>query len=161
MKFDFTAWPPGLSNEQLEILTLHATTYALSHGLTYLPPAERQPPTPTAAIHAPFTLLPSPFPRRLYEKAKRLQSSYSVLYARIAMDVEFLDRVMDIEQGVGKVDSFIGQLWSGWKQLREVGLVQVNPLFIFSLKSTLRISIALALGIISFRLPPPLSATRR
>lgn len=147
MKFDFSAWPPVLSNEQLNSLTLHATTYALSHGLTYLPPAERQPQIPTAAIHAPFAVLPSPFPRRLYDKAKRLQGSYNMLYARIAMDVEFLDRVME---RVGKVDSFIGQLWRGWKQLREVTTVQVNPFFMAPLNLTLRISTALTLGIISF-----------
>jgi glutathione synthase len=125
--FDFAAWPPELSKEQLETLTLYATTYALSHGLTYLPPVEQQLLFPTAAIHAPFTLLPSPFPRRLFEKARRLQRSYNILYARIAMDIEFLDRVMGAEQGLGKVDSFIGQLWRGWKQLREVGLAQVDP----------------------------------
>jgi hypothetical protein len=99
--FDFAAWPPELSKEQLETLTLYATTYALSHGLTYLPPGQ-QPETPTAAIHAPFTLLPSPFPRRLFEKARRLQRSYNILYARIAMDEEFLDRVMGAEQGSGR-----------------------------------------------------------
>lgn len=124
--FTFAAWPPELSKEQLETLTLYATTYALSSGLTYLPPAEHQPTIPTAVIYAPFALLPSPFPRRLFEKAQRLQRSYNILYAHIAMDVGFLDRVMGAEQGVGSVDSFIGQLWKGWKQLREIGLAQVR-----------------------------------
>lgn len=41
------------------------------------------------------------------------------------MDEEFLDRVMGADQGVGKVDDFIGQLWNGWKRLRDEGLVQV------------------------------------
>lgn len=124
--FDFTAWPPELSKEQLEELTLHATSYALSHGFTYLPLAGQQPVNPTVAIHAPFTLLPSPIPRRLFEKARRLQRSYNMLYARVAMDVEFLDRVMGAEQGLGRVDDFIGELWRGWKQLRKDGLAQVE-----------------------------------
>jgi glutathione synthase len=141
MGFDFAAWPPELSKEQLEILTLHATTFALSHGLTYLPPAERQPLIPTAAIHAPFALLPSPFPRRLFEKARRLQRSYNILYARVAMDVEFLDRVMGAEVGLGKVDDFIGQLWKGWKELREAGVAQVRALSFESSSWTFELTI--------------------
>lgn len=41
------------------------------------------------------------------------------------MDEEFLDRVMGAEEGVGKVDDFIGELWRGWKKLRDNGLAQV------------------------------------
>lgn len=42
------------------------------------------------------------------------------------MDEEFLDNVMGTDHGVGKVDDFIGQLWTGWKQLRDEGLAQVS-----------------------------------
>lgn len=123
--FVFSEWPPALSEDQVDALTLYATTYALSHGLLYLPPIQPQPPIPTSAIHAPLSLFPSPFPRRLFELAQRLQNTYNVLYARIAMDEEFLDRVMGTEQGVGKVDDFVGQLWSGWKRIRDGGCTQV------------------------------------
>ena len=127
MPFDFGNWPPSLSQIQLEALTLYATTYAISHGLLYLPPAEHQPVIPSAAIHAPISLFPSPFPRKLFELGLRLQKTYNILYSRIAMDEEFLDQIMGAETGVGKVDDFIGQLWTGWKQLRdEFGLVQVR-----------------------------------
>lgn len=44
------------------------------------------------------------------------------------MDDDFLDTVMGAEQGLGKVDPFIGQLWKGWKQLREGQLAQVSQL---------------------------------
>ena len=128
--FDFGSWPPPLSPVQLEALTLYATTYAISHGLLYLPPAQRQPITPSAAIHAPVSLFPSPFPRKLFELALRLQKIFNVLYARIAMDDDFLDQIMGVETGVGKVDDFIGQLWTGWKHLRDEGLVQVRTLSI-------------------------------
>ena len=111
-------WPPQISEAQLQALTLLATTYALSHGLVYLPVAYPQPPAPTATIHAPISLFPAPLPRRLFEEARRLQHTYNVLYARVAMDVEFLDRVMG-EKGVGRVDEFTGQLWRKWKQLRD------------------------------------------
>jgi hypothetical protein len=122
--FDISSWPPSLTPIQLEALTLYATTYALSHGLLYLLPGP-QPAVPSAAIHAPFSLFPSPFPRKLFETGQRIQRTYNVLYARIAMDEEFLDRVMGTKTGVGKVDDFIGQLWTGWKQLRDEGLAQV------------------------------------
>lgn len=42
------------------------------------------------------------------------------------MDEDFLDRVMGADHGVGKVDDFIGRLWSGWKRLRDEGLAQVR-----------------------------------
>lgn len=48
-----------------------------------------------------------------------------MLYARVAMDTEFLDRVMGVDEGVGKVDDFTGQLWRIWKELREEGIAQV------------------------------------
>ncbi|PFH54004.1 hypothetical protein AMATHDRAFT_78746 [Amanita thiersii Skay4041] len=129
--FDYSLWPPNLSPTQLETLTLQATTYAFAHGLLYLPSIYPQPPAPNSAIHAPISLFPSPFPNKLFLQAKRFQRIYNVLYSRIAMDEEFLDQVMGAETGVGRVDDFIGQLWKGWKQLREQGLVQPLQLGIF------------------------------
>ncbi|KAJ7164989.1 hypothetical protein C8R46DRAFT_1220133 [Mycena filopes] len=129
--FKLSEWPPALTEAQLESLTLYATTYALSHSLLYLPAVTPQPPLPNSAIHAPLSLFPSPFPRRLFSLARRLQSTYNILYARIAMDVEFLDKVMGSVEGVGKVDDFVGQLWTGWKALRDEGLVQPLQLGLF------------------------------
>lgn len=131
--FDFAAWPPTLTEAQLEELSVYATTYALSHGLLYLPPAPSLPKVPTAAIHAPLALFPSPLPRKLFEQATRLQRIYNVLYSRVALDDEFLDQVMGVETGVGKVDDFIGQLWRGWKALRDEGIDQVCMPFIIRL----------------------------
>ncbi len=125
--FDFSSWPPTISNEEIQRLTLLATTFALSHGLLYLPIAEvGQPPAPSSAIHAPIALFPSPIPRTLFERGQRLQHIYNVLYARIAMDEAFLDKVMGEVEGAGRVDSFTGQLWRGWKQLRDEGIAQVS-----------------------------------
>ena len=119
-------WPPTLSRVQLDDLTLQATSNALDTGLLYLPSTAPVPPIPSHANHAPISLFPSLFPRHLFELAQRLQPIYHVLYARVAQDVEFLDRVMGAEQGVGKVDDYTGQLWKGWKQLRDEGIVQVR-----------------------------------
>ena len=121
-------WPPDITNTQRESLTTLATTYALSHGLIYLPPADVQPPAPTSAIHAPLALFPSPFPRKQFLLAKDLQRAYNVLYARVAMDEKFLDEVMGAEVGVGRVDKFTGELWRIWKRLRDEGITQVRTL---------------------------------
>lgn len=107
-------WPPKLSESQLNSLSLVATTYALAHGLLYLPPGN-QSSIPTSAIHAPMTLFPTPIPRVLFEQIQKVQSIYNVLYARVALDEIFLDRVMGGAEGVGKVDDFVGTLWKGWK----------------------------------------------
>lgn len=119
-------WPPELTEAQVASLTLLATTYALSHGLVYLPVAEKQPPAPTSAIHAPLALLPSPIPRKQFDNARLLQRTYNVLYARVACDVEFLDRIMGAVEGVGKADEFTGNLWTRWKKARDAGVVQVS-----------------------------------
>ncbi|KAJ8521703.1 hypothetical protein ONZ45_g1639 [Pleurotus djamor] len=128
--FSFANWPPTLEESQISHLTELATTYALSHGLTYLPTG-KQPRFPSSAIHAPLALFPSPIPRDLFQLAQRIQHTYNVLYARIAMDDGFLDEVMGAEQGVGRVDEFVGKLWSGWKKLRDEQVHQTLHLGLF------------------------------
>jgi len=115
------SWPPNLTIEQQTHLQELSTLHSLSHGFTLLPPNSRSPPTHT--FSAPLSLFPTPFPRGLYELAKEIQPLYNALYARIALDWEFLDRVMG--GSVAKVDSFQGELWRGWKGVREE-LVQVS-----------------------------------
>ena len=120
----FTSWPPHLTTEQLEQLTLLATTYALSHSLLYLPahsPDKPPPPVPESAIHAPVSLIPAPIPRRIFTKSLNLQRAYNTLYARVALDVSFLDQVMG-PGGVSDVDDFTLSLWSAWKKLRDEGV---------------------------------------
>ena len=119
--FAFSQWPPEITTTQLDELHRLASTYALSHGLVYLPPGFKDGEQPTSTIHAPFSIFPSPVPRTVFEKAKRLQDVYNTLYARVAMDVQFLDEVMGAEVGAGKVDEFTGQLWRGWKEIRGGG----------------------------------------
>ncbi|KAL5501888.1 GSH2 [Sanghuangporus vaninii] len=127
--FIFSDWPPHLTDAQQSYLTQLATTYALAHGLLYLPPSSSSStPAPTSAIHAPLSILPSPFPRNLFQNALRLQKIYNVLYARIALDEEFLDTVMG---EVAQVDEFTGQLWRSWKTLRDEGITEDYHLGIF------------------------------
>lgn len=115
-----------VSEKELQELTRLATTYALAHGLLYLPVGDIQPPAPTSAIHAPLAIFPTSFPRSKFLLAQKLQPLYNVLYARVATDEKFLDGVMGAVEGVGKVDRFTGQLWNCWKQLRDEGIQQVR-----------------------------------
>ncbi|KAF8550546.1 glutathione synthase [Imleria badia] len=129
--FDFSQWPPQFTDVQLATLLHHATTYALAHGLAYLPPTPSQPPSPSSVIHAPISLVPAPVPRAIFQKAQRLQSVYNHLYARVAADDDFLDQVMGAEVGVGQADEFVKRLWKGWKEIREEGIVQPLHLGLF------------------------------
>ena len=115
-----------VSEKELQELTRLATTYALAHGLLYLPVGDIQPPAPTSAIHAPLAIFPTSFPRSKFLLAQKLQPLYNVLCARVATDEKFLDGVMGAVEGVGKVDRFTGQLWNCWKQLRDEGIQQVR-----------------------------------
>ena len=123
-----TTWPPDVTSEQLDQLTLLATTWALSHSLIYLPPftPEKLPPSvPESSIHAPHSLFPTPIPRQIFEKALTLQPAYNILYARVALNTAFLDEVMG-SGGVSDVDDFSSALWTAWKHLRDEGVPTVS-----------------------------------
>lgn len=77
-----------------------------------------------ATIHAPISLLPTPFPRRLYEQSQRLQPLYNDLYARITLNDEFLERV--VGGNVVLVDEFQARLWQLYKEIRNEGVAQVS-----------------------------------
>lgn len=61
------SWPPSSTHDHVQHLTTLAITYALAHSLILKPAV----PSLDSAIHAPFALLPSPFPRVEFEKALR------------------------------------------------------------------------------------------
>jgi glutathione synthase len=120
-------WPPALTDAQQADLAHQAATYALAHGFTLLPippKGERVPDIPTQVIAAPLSLLPTPFPRPAYVQAKSIQRLYNALYARVAMDWEFLDGIME---QVAPVDDFQAELWNRWKAIRdEIQVTQVR-----------------------------------
>lgn len=111
------AWPPQLTPAQTAALTAEATDYALAHGIVYRP-AAASPPS-THVHHAPISLFPSPFPRSAFHTAIKLQSTLNELYARVALDDAFLERV--IGGNVAQVDEFQRGLWDVYKQVRDEG----------------------------------------
>jgi len=115
------AWPPHLSDETREALLINATNYALAHGVLF---AGGEQSAPLAhGFHIPFALFPSPFPRRLFEESKRIQSAYHTLYARVASDYAFLEQIVD---QVGDADPFVKRLWDIFQKCRAEGIAQVS-----------------------------------
>ncbi|ORY76899.1 hypothetical protein BCR35DRAFT_305656 [Leucosporidium creatinivorum] len=124
-------WPPSLTTEQESHLLELATDYTLASGLVYRPPAIAPGTTPstTSAIHAPYSLFPTPFPRHLFQQAQQLQPLYNALYAHVTTDHPFLDEV--VGGAVAKVDEFQGKLYELWKQVEQEGVKQPLHLGLF------------------------------
>ncbi|CAO1624172.1 unnamed protein product [Parajaminaea phylloscopi] len=110
-------WPPKLTEAQAAALAAQATDFALAHGIVYRPTG--QPPPSTHAHHAPISLLPSPFPRSAFTGALELQPILNELYAAVALDDAFLERV--VGGNVAQVDEFQRGLWEVYKSVREQG----------------------------------------
>ena len=114
-------WPPHelTEPERNKCITQDARDYALGHGLVYraLPAEQGGLPPQDVTIHAPTTIVPTPFPRALYEKAQRLQPLFNELYAKVAMDAEFLSTIL--ENSVVKVDDFQRRLYQIWRAVLE------------------------------------------
>jgi hypothetical protein len=87
------SYPPSLPPKALHFLLTSLTDYCLSHGVTVRPaqPSEGN----HLASHAPVTLFPSLFPRTAWEQAIQVQTTYNILYAKIANDEEWLGKIMD------------------------------------------------------------------
>lgn len=131
-------WPPHLSQELNDHLLLLASDWSLSHGLVLRPPAApNSTPSTTASIHAPYSLFPSPFPRKLFEEAKRLQVLYNTLYSHVSVDNDFLEEV--VGGAVSKVDEFQGKLFEIWKKVNDEGIKQVSFFIFYSLALTLQV----------------------
>lgn len=91
-------YPPDTSEDQLEHLVQRVKDWTIFNGLTVRPnPAfisNEVNPGNVVATNAPVTLFPSPFPRKCFELAQGLQTSYNELYANIASDEVWLGGIM-------------------------------------------------------------------
>jgi len=126
---------PSLTPERRAFLLASLTDYCLSHGIIHRHHSAASD-NYSHLTHAPVTLFPSPFPQDEFEKAIKLQTTYNLLYARIASDVEGLQGIMDkyilwfplfsSEHSIARVDDFIKQLWELYYELRQQGFVQVR-----------------------------------
>ena len=104
-----------------------ASDWSLSHGLVLRPVGSASsPPSTTSSIHAPYSLYPSPFPRKLFDQAKELQEIYNSLYASVTVDKDFLEDV--VGGAVALVDEFQGRLYEIWRTVEKEGVKQVSIL---------------------------------
>ncbi|KAM0790180.1 hypothetical protein ACM66B_005498 [Microbotryomycetes sp. NB124-2] len=125
-------WPPRLSAGELDNLLELATDYAIANGIVYRPapaPDGSAAPSTTSAIHAPYSLVPSPFPKRLHDNALELQPLYNALYAHVTVADDFLTTV--VGETVAKVDDFQKRLYEIYTQIKHEGIRQPLHLGLF------------------------------
>lgn len=78
--------------------------------------------------HAPFTLHPSPFPKRLFTQAKEVQKDFNLLVHKVSQDHEFLKEAL---QSTIEVDTFTAKIFEIYETTRNEGLSQPISLGIF------------------------------
>ncbi|KAL3702413.1 hypothetical protein R1sor_020435 [Riccia sorocarpa] len=71
--------------------------------------------------HVPFSLLPTPFPAKDFEKAVDLSTLFNELVDRVSLDVEFLKRALGQAQ---KADEFTGRLLKMYCMILDEGVKQ-------------------------------------
>ena len=86
-----------------------AVSWAAQHGLLVgLDSAESGPAMCASFTHAPMSLLPTPFPREVFELALRVSPSFAALCDAVSRDDEFLRTSLS---GVIKTDEFTRRIW--------------------------------------------------
>jgi hypothetical protein len=86
-------YPPNLPTKNISDVLASLVDYCYCHGLLIRPSLPTK--NNLVAIPPPVTLYPSLFPRDAWEKARKLQTVYNLLYARVANDFEWLQEVVD------------------------------------------------------------------
>ncbi|KND95106.1 Glutathione synthetase [Tolypocladium ophioglossoides CBS 100239] len=118
-------YPPPLKETELDGLVQTTKDWSIGNGLAIRPPPAVIPtvadPTGIAAINAPVTLFPSPFPRICFDQGKSVQKTYNELYASVSRDEEFLAQIVkEVMDG----DDFIRSLWQIHLRVKEEGYTQ-------------------------------------
>ena len=92
------AYPPDLNADEREALVRAIKDWSIGNGLAVRPPANviarEADPTGIAAINAPVTLFPSPFPKLCFMQGKSVQKTYNELYAAVSRDEEFIAQIV-------------------------------------------------------------------
>lgn len=92
------AYPPKLEPAEQHHLIDTIKDWSIGNGLAIRPPptviASEADPEGIAAVSAPVTVFPSPFPRVCFEQGKTVQTSYNELYASVSRDEEFISQMV-------------------------------------------------------------------
>ncbi|KFA81461.1 hypothetical protein S40288_03301 [Stachybotrys chartarum IBT 40288] len=125
-------YPPTLADAERESLVETIKDWSIGNGLAIRPPASviaaEADPEGIAAVNAPVTLFPSPFPRQCFAQARSVQKTYNELYASVSRDEEFLAAtVKEVIDG----DDFIRNLWDVHLKVKQEGYTQPLSLGMF------------------------------
>lgn len=110
---------------QLRRMVEDAVDWAHAYGMVMRTPQRKD--CSDLCQTAPFALLPSPFPREIFEQAVNVQEAMSLLYFRISWDYEFLLRA---HSEVVKTDQFTRHLVNILKAVHDEGIRQTKTLLI-------------------------------
>jgi glutathione synthase len=140
------AYPPQLTEEEGQHLIATIKDWSIANGLAVRPqptviPAEADP-DGIAAVNAPVTVFPSPFPLVCFEQGRVVQNSYDELYAAVSRDEEFISQIVKEcvyspgnlvwcphtkpARRVAGGDEFIQKLWDIHLKVKEEGYTQVR-----------------------------------
>ncbi|CAH1759574.1 19591_t:CDS:2 [Entrophospora sp. SA101] len=115
-------YPPlNLSNENLEQLKKLAIDWSLSHGLNIRPKNFNQQQSSSSVLHAPISLLPTPFPRKQFDLVVELQPLFNILYHKLSNDHQLISNVIE---EISNVDDFIAKLYDIYLKIRKEGNIQ-------------------------------------
>ncbi|XP_069077172.1 glutathione synthetase-like isoform X1 [Pleurodeles waltl] len=113
-------WDDALNDqEQMEDIVSDAIDAALMQGLVVR--TREQPNKSEVVTYFPITLLPSPVPKALFGQANAVQQDFNMLVDLVSQDYGFLEEAL---ASTVKVDNFISQLFSIYKQVVKEGLAQ-------------------------------------
>ncbi|KAK2575858.1 hypothetical protein KPH14_007232 [Odynerus spinipes] len=108
---------PSVKREQQDLID-KAIDWALMHGMCM---RSRTNFNKSMLQFAPFILLPSPFPRKEFEKACDIQTILNILIHRVAHDYNFLKETL---QETIKVDKFTKKLFDIYETVYNEGFTQ-------------------------------------
>ncbi|XP_063218314.1 glutathione synthetase-like isoform X1 [Bacillus rossius redtenbacheri] len=114
-----------LENEVLEDIIEKARDWALMHGVCM---RSRSSFSKDTLQFAPFVLLPSPFPRKEFQKAVSIQPILNELMHKVANDHEFLSETL---KSTIEVDPFTRNLFKIYETVRQEGITQPIRLGLF------------------------------
>jgi len=126
------AYPPQLQPSEQQHLVDTIKDWSIGNGLAIRPPptviASEADPQGIAAVSAPVTVFPSPFPRVCFEQGKTVQTSYNELYAAVSRDEKFIQKTVE---EVADGDEFIQKLWDIHLKVKAEGYTQPLSLGLF------------------------------
>lgn len=112
--------PIEIPEDQLKEVVEKAKDWALMHGAAMRSKTNF---SSDSLQFAPFILLPSPFPRKEFQKAIELQTVLNELTHRVAHSREFLTK--SLKEAV-QVDEFTGNLFKIYETVQDEGVTQVS-----------------------------------